>query len=286
MSILQWALLILGVAVVIAIVVVSRRERAGGGDGWTPPTPPGGKPRSLPGADQMDIFGATGQFDEFGVGRPRKRSNPEMGAQPRAAGTSSDLFAEPAADAPPPAAAEPPVPAFIKSRQAPSVDAPRPAAPAPASTPPPAPTAVPPSEAADDDDFIVLFVAEREGTAIAGRKLHSALQAQRLQFGAKQIYHRLNNDMVQFSVASIIKPGELNPADAEQFSSPGLTVFMTLPGPLKPTACLEDMFSTCDRLAGALNAEVFDHRREVLSDETRQALRQRVADWARARKLG
>ena len=277
MSILQWALLILGVAVVVAIVVVSRRERAGSGDRWTPPSA-GGKSRSLPGADQMDIFGATGQFDEFGVGRPRKRANPVM-EPPKAPGESADLFAGESEAAP--VTAEPPVPAFVKARQAPTVSstpASGSASPEPVSIPAAAPVE-------DEEELVVLFVAERDGKAIPGERLHAALQAQRLSFGAKQIYHRVTNGMVQFSVASIIKPGELDPAQAASFSTPGLTVFMTLPGPLKPVACPDDMFSTCDRLAGALNAEVFDQRREVLTDDTRQSLRQRMAEWAHARKL-
>ncbi len=279
MSILQWALLILGVAVVVAIVVVSRRERAGGGDRWTPPSS-GDRPRGLPGADQMDIFGATGQFDEFGVGRPRKRTSPGLDA-PRVPGQSADLFggAPERVDEPPPT--EPPVPAFVKARRPPTVGQAAAVVPAPEPAPPP-----PPAEDRGDEELVVLFVAERDGNPIEGTRLHAALEAQRLSFGAKQIYHRVSNGMVQFSVASIIKPGELDPAQAARFSTPGLTVFMTLPGPLKPVACLDDMFSTCDRLAGALNAEVFDQRREILTDDTRQALRQRVADWARARKLG
>src|SRR3546814_6821504 len=75
MSALQWALLVLGAAAVIAIYVTSRR-----GDRlpkhWTPPGASGGRAPKLPGQDQMDMFEASksapkGEFDEFGVGKPR-----------------------------------------------------------------------------------------------------------------------------------------------------------------------------------------------------------------------
>jgi cell division protein ZipA len=299
MSILQWALLILGVVVVAAILVISRRESRMGDGQWMPPSPPTPKPRGLPGADQMDIFGGGSQFDEFGVGRPRKKgvTGPAEPLPP----VETDLFGAPTE---PPSRSAPPVApgpsaAGNGGRKPPSLGAPTvppPARPqrippplsAPAAPPPPAPAApkpeapsppaAPASEA--DDVIIVLFVAEREATAINGRRIHAALQAQGLEFGARKIYHRMRNGRSQFSIASIIKPGELDPAQAEQFATPGLTAFMTLPGPDQPVSALEDLLTTCDRLAGALNGEVYDQQREALSEDTRRLLRARVAAGA------
>src|SRR3546814_6634646 len=83
MSALQWALLVLGAVAVIAIYVTSRR-----GDRlpkhWTPPGASGGRAPKLPGQDQMDMFDASksapkGEFDEFGVGKPRPRTEPGLG---------------------------------------------------------------------------------------------------------------------------------------------------------------------------------------------------------------
>lgn len=297
MSILQWALLILGVVVVVAILVISRRESRMGEGQWTPPSPPKPKPRGLPGADQMDIFGANAQFDEFGVGRPRKKGS-SGAAEPPPAAAEGDLFGVPT-EPPTSAPAIAPTSPATASRKLPTLGvptaaAPRPqrtppplsAAPAAAPTPPSAPTpagsppasAVPAAE--DEGVIIVLFVAEREATAINGRRIHAALQAQGLEYGARKIYHRMRNGKSQFSIASIIKPGELDPAQADQFATPGLTAFMTLPGPDQPVSALEDLLTTCDRLAGALNGEVFDQQREALTEDARRLLRARVAAWA------
>jgi cell division protein ZipA len=291
MSILQWALLILGVVVVAAIIVISRRESRLGDGQWTPPSPPKPKPRGLPGADQMDIFGANAQFDEFGVGRPRKKgSSAPVDPPPTAA--EGDLFGAPAAAPRPAPAATPPAPTAA-SRKPPTLGTPLAVPPRPQRTPPPlspapaaAPAAPDPAPASavpvreGEDIIIVLFVAEREATAIHGRRIHAALQAQGLEYGARKIYHRMRNGRSQFSIASIIKPGELDPAQADQFATPGLTAFMTLPGPDQPVSALEDLLTTCDRLAGALNGEVYDQQREALTEDARRLLRARVAAWA------
>lgn len=299
MSNLQWALLILGIVVVIAVIVMSLRDRRGSGRRWTPPSAPATRSRVMPGSDQMDIFGATGQFDEFGVGRPRRKSAVNSPVETSTIGASADLFSQ----SEPAKSDEPPVPEFVRNRQSPSMGSATPAGPsamgkrpptlftAPTAAPAPAPSAAISAEAseyeepASDDTIIVLFVVEQEGVAIPGPKLHEALRAHGFEFGAKQIYHRMQNGMVQFSIANIIKPGDLDPARAAEFSTPGLTVFLTLPGPIKPVAALEEMFIACDRLAGSLNAEVFDQQRQSVSENTRRELRERVATWARKRNL-
>jgi cell division protein ZipA len=88
-----------------------------------------------------------------------------------------------------------------------------------------------------------------------------------------------------FSVASLLKPGVLDPA-ANGFSTPGLTLFMVLPGPVKASDAIRDMIGTAEKLARALNAEVFDSKRNPLTPSGARALQQEVEAWARARAPG
>lgn len=238
MSVLQWALLIVGAIAVIAVYVISRRSNRLPNT-WEPPSARGSAPRvagslpGKPGTDQMDMFsqGSRGsEFDEFGVGKPRKRS-------------AAELFAEETAAAAP--APKPPV----------------------------------------EDKIVTLLIAEREGTAIFGPKIHLALQAQGLQFGEHRIYHRLQAGKAVFSVASLVKPGALDPGEQQGFATPGLTVFMLLPGPAKPAAALQDMLATAQALASALNAEVFDASRQPLTAETARTLKADVGSWAQRNGL-
>jgi cell division protein ZipA len=247
MTPLQWALLIFGVVAVVAVYLYSRRDRRAMED-WNPNEaqdpllPPQGKQER-----QLDIFnGVSGsqQFDEFGVGKPR-RVPPQVG--------------EPGSENIPP---QRPI------ELTPGTRGPAPRAPA---------ASQPPSE-----KIVALLIAEREGTAILGPILHEALESQGLEFGARQIYHRLLRGEPVFSVASLLKPGHLDPAAAEEFSTPGLTLFMVLPGPQKPTEAIRDMLGTADRLAKALNAEVYDSKRKPLTAGAARNLQLEVESWAQA----
>lgn len=290
MTMLQLTLLILGILIIVAVMLNAWRERRRSSvrtARWTPPAQ-GGR-SGVPLGDQMDIFGASaGEFDEFGVGRPRKVVAPD---EARAA-------AAPPADAPQSALPNVAEEGAQRRRTPPSMNRDAPAAatgllrtpsaagagsPAP-DTPPAAPpvtdNAPPVDEPEMPDLVVVLFVAEREGRHLPGNRIHAALQGQGLTVTPEKIYQRAHEGDVWFSVASLIKPGALDPAEAARFSSPGLTLYLTVPGARDPAAALEDLLITSDRLAGALDADVFDQVRQPLTLTTRQSLRQKVAALA------
>lgn len=235
MSPLQWALLVIGAVAVIAIYIYSRREHASPKP-RSAPSAASTKMPAIPAADQMDMFSRQGGFDEFGVGRPRKRVAPSMSG-----------------DAPSPGAGEQPTPAAA-------------------------------SEAVEER-LVAVLIAEREGTAIFGPKIHAALRAQGLQFGDRKIYHRIDAGRPVFSVASLIKPGHLDPAEQQSFSTPGLSVFMVLPGPTPAETAIGDMLGTARTLALQLNAEVFDANREQLTPAAEKAMIAEIKTWARQRGL-
>lgn len=228
MSPLQWALLVLAVAVVAGIYWLSR-PRTGddaGDDG-------------KPAADQLDLWksgGGNGQFDEYGVGEPRRAG---ARREPVVDGSDAD-------DASP-----------VPADESGNGDDPRP------------------------EKIIAFYIAEREGTYILGPQLHAALNHQGLKFGERRIYHRLHDGQPVFSVASLLKPGELDPEQAAGFSTPGLSVFMVLPGPQAPAAAFDDMLSTAQALAGELNAALLDAERQPVDDARASALRYEVSEWAR-----
>lgn len=233
MSSLQIALLLLGVGIAVMLVVSSRREKKAAARAAMPAPAPASRDWS-----ESEEAPRPTAFDEFGVGKPRKRVAP-------------DLLGDPTVEAPV-------TPASVSA----------------------APTA-PPAGAAPAR-VIGFYIAEYEGTNILGPKIHAALKAQNLSFGAKRIYHRLENGQPVFSVASLVKPGALDPSEAEGYATPGLSVFMALPGPHRPLAAFQDMLATSRALAKALNAELYDSQeRAPLTPERERALHLQVEEWAR-----
>jgi len=133
--------------------------------------------------------------------------------------------------------------------------------------------------------IIALLIAEREGTHILGPQIHTALQQHGLEFGAKQIYHRQAEGDTVYSVASLLKPGIIDPSEQQRFSTPGLSIFMVLPGPLPALTAFREMLDTAHSLAGSLNAAVYDMRRQPLSPEATLKLEREVEQWARANPM-
>lgn len=253
MSTLQWALLIIAIVAVVFIYIVSRREkRAPVVKDWSAAKAPSAiKP---PTGDQMEIFSRTGEFDEFGVGRPRRRVAPTAG------GMSGALLAEESADdATLPGVAAAPTPS------APQAEVTEPA---------PAPKVV-------EQKILAILIAEREGGVILGNNLHRALRKEALVFGERKIYHRMDLGQPVFSVAGLLKPGQLDPAEAEGFATPGLTMFMVLPGPASPVDAVRDLLNTAKELAKSLKGELFDNKRQPFTEASERAMLADVEDWAR-----
>lgn len=259
MSALQWALLIFAVIAVIAIYWYSRRDRRAM-ERWQ--SDAAGESPLPPRDQQLDIF-ASGQFDEFGVGKPRRVApsiEPMEGEAPSALGPSAAT------------------PASRRKRSG--------AVSEPASAPAAAAPMAPPAQAQVEEKIVVLLIAKREGGQIPGAQLHAALQTQGLEYGDRRIYHRMLLDTPVFSVASLVKPGDLDPSQAADFATPGLTVFMVLPGPQRPSVAIRDMLVTAGRLADKLNAQVYDAKRNPLTPNTGRELQLEVESWARRNHIG
>ncbi|MGB1580792.1 MAG: cell division protein ZipA C-terminal FtsZ-binding domain-containing protein, partial [Nevskiales bacterium] len=67
--------------------------------------------------------------------------------------------------------------------------------------------------------IVVLHVVAQQGTQLAGTQIHAALEQCGLQFGERDVFHRMaefgGKPQSVFSIANMLKPGTLNPDDAE-----------------------------------------------------------------------
>lgn len=258
MTALQWGLIIFGACALLLVIALSRRDRGG-----VKVDRQGSRVIAQPKIELPASYGAGSEFDEFGVSKPRRQGEQRVAP-------TVHVRTEPIVPRPPP---PPPMPSFLRDTPPATAAPPAPGA-AAAEKPPPAPAKKP------EEKILTLLIAEREGTAILGPKIHQALTAEGLHYGAMQIYHRMAGERAVFGVASLLKPGYLNPAEAAGFSTLGLSVFMVLPGPREPLTAFDDMLGTAFRLASRLRAEVFDGKRQPLTAQAAKVLRNDVAAWA------
>jgi cell division protein ZipA len=124
------------------------------------------------------------------------------------------------------------------------------------------------------DRIVTLFVAAREGELLDGAAIVVAAEKAGLVYGDMAIFHRLADAKPEgapvFSVASMVKPGSFDLRNVHDIRTPGLTFFMTLPGPLPALDAWETLLPTAQRMAELLDAVVLDEERNALG-------RQRIA---------
>lgn len=136
------------------------------------------------------------------------------------------------------------------------------------------------------DRIVTLYVAARPGETIAGPELVVAAEKAGLEYGDHAIFHRLvegRSDPV-FSVANMVKPGNFDLTDVANLRTPGLTVFMTLPGPIPALDAWDTMFPAAQRLAELLDAQVLDANHNAIGRQTIQHVRDDLRAWDRQRE--
>jgi len=161
--------------------------------------------------------------------------------------------------------------------------------PAPTATAPEAAKSAPGArEGGDFDKIISLFVAAREGGMIRGADLVVAAEKAGLTFGAMNIFHRLVDGRPEqgpiFSVANMLKPGNFDLRELEQVATPGLSFFMTLPGPLPGLDAWDTMLPAAQRMAELLDAVVLDEKRNALGRQRIAHIRDELRAYDRKRE--
>ncbi|MDD9894162.1 MAG: cell division protein ZipA [Gammaproteobacteria bacterium] len=132
-------------------------------------------------------------------------------------------------------------------------------------------------------EVLVVNVMAREGRTFHGNDLLQVLVTSGLKFGEMNIFHhRLHNENkgpVIFSVANILNPGTFDLNDMENFSTIGVSLFLALPTQMNNLLAFEQMLNVAQQVRGALDGELKDDHRNVMTAQTIEHYRQRIRDF-------
>lgn len=138
------------------------------------------------------------------------------------------------------------------------------------------------------DRIVTLHVVARPGEMISGGEWVVAAEKIGLIFGDMDIFHRLVEGRPEagpvFSVASRVKPGSFELASIGELRFPGLTFFMTLPGPMSALDAWDTMLPAAQRAAELLDAQLLDENQNALGRQTIQHLRDDLRAYDRAQE--
>lgn len=141
----------------------------------------------------------------------------------------------------------------------------------------------------EPDEVLIMNLMAPAGKRFEGAELLQALLDQGLRFGSMNIFHRHKNadgsGPVQFSLANMVVPGTFDLAAMPEFSTPGLSMFLSLPNEDDSLAAFDNMAETAKALAEQLGGELKDENRSVMTRQTIEHCRQRVIEFERKQRL-
>ncbi|HHJ15515.1 MAG TPA: hypothetical protein ENJ80_02345 [Gammaproteobacteria bacterium] len=142
---------------------------------------------------------------------------------------------------------------------------------------------------ADVERLLVISVVAPQGGVFAGAVLRAAFEHNKLQFGEHGIFHRITfssgRELSVFGVANLVKPGSFEPEQMNAFSTPGITLFLQLPGPLDAVETFDDFVHTAERLAVELGGELRDQKQCVLTHQALMQIREGIVEDQFRRKV-
>ena len=132
------------------------------------------------------------------------------------------------------------------------------------------------------EDVLILHVAADQAVGrFNGRELGEAFAELDLSFGPQGIYHReAGIGAPMFSVVNRLKPGTFDPERMDELRTPGLTLFMQLPGPDQPMVAFRAMSDCARKLAERLGGHLEDERHEAVTPQILSRYEKRVRFYA------
>lgn len=255
LDLLRWVLLIVGVAILVGVYFAGRRSigarlrrrRAGRVD--------------LP---EIDAEAGT---ESLTVPDPELA---ELGRSIRI-----DESAEPSPDA------EPAAPITVQRRRPKSTGAEPVRRTRGAEPPKPAPPQV-------EQKIVVVYVVAPAGLTFRGTDIFEAAHAAGMEHGEMRIFH--HHEFVDgrpqsvFSMANMVEPGWFEQAERDQIQTPGVALFLQLPGPMEGVKAFDAMIHAAQTLKRELGGELRDASRSVMSHQTIAHLRDEISEYERLQR--
>lgn len=134
------------------------------------------------------------------------------------------------------------------------------------------------------DKVLTLYLQARDNRKIAGAELLEVALKSGMVFGAMDIFHRLSpgDERPIFSLANLTKPGYFDRNAWNTMETRGVTLFMTLPGPLNALDAWDAMLATSRRLAELLHMDLLDAKREIFTRQREGEIREELRAYERA----
>jgi cell division protein ZipA len=135
------------------------------------------------------------------------------------------------------------------------------------------------------ETVITVNIMADTNSEFSGEILLQELLTLGFKYGEMGVFHRYQNSNGQgerwFCLANAINPGSFDLENMNKFSTPGLTLFMLLPGPQKPLDAFENMINAANKLQATLGGKLEDGSHSVLTQQRIQHYREEILNFQR-----
>lgn len=130
------------------------------------------------------------------------------------------------------------------------------------------------------EEVLILHVMAKDAGGFKGPDLLHILLACDVRYGEMDIFHRHEETRgrgpIQFSIANAVEPGTFDLNNINEFSTPGVTFFMRLPGPKDPLAAYDHMVETARCIVNNLDGKLLDRSMNPVTTRTLDSDRARL----------
>ncbi len=141
------------------------------------------------------------------------------------------------------------------------------------------------SEREAAQEIFVINILKQDGKRLLGRDLHHVFKVCDMRHGEMNIFHRFEKanaqGKIQFSVVNAIEPGTFDMNTIDELETPGISLFMSLPGPEKPMEAFDAMAEVALVFSRNFNASLHDDTHSDLTPQTLEHYRQRIREFTR-----
>lgn len=144
------------------------------------------------------------------------------------------------------------------------------------------PAESPPSVSPQPRQVVAIRLMSRDRAGFNAERLILLLRELGLRHGQFGIFHRMDEpdgNTAIFSVASLVEPGSFDLTKIKTEKYPGVSIFLTLPGPRDGVSAFDDMLDVARKLAQKLNGNLLDEQGGTLSIQRERYLREEIIQF-------
>ncbi len=134
-----------------------------------------------------------------------------------------------------------------------------------------------------EQQVLIMNVQAANNSEFDGEELINCLEQHGMIFGEMEIFHRhadlAGTGKVLFSAANMFNPGSFPLATIHQFTTPGITLFMTLPCYGEAEQNFKLMLQTAQQVADQLGGLVTDDKRNMMTPQRLDGYRDKIKQF-------